>query len=1421
MKIIGTREQLSDVANDLDSSSVVGLDLETTSLSPHDGKIRLCTLNTGRERYVIDLFKTNGLGPVRDALASDKCVKIGQNLKFDQRFLMHEENLELWPVFDTFRASNLIHNGRNMDHDLWSIFARELQVRPTTRDLGGSDWSGELSEEQLEYATEDVEYLPALREKMKPQLAALGLNRVALIEFGAIAPEARMELNGFKLDSQKWLALAEQSAKKAEALKEELLAELPSPTDQICLPGMVASWNLNSSAQILKSLKRLGVKVESTNENVLAMQAAKYPLVKKIIQYRKLFKLSTTYGLEYLRHVNKNTGRIHTNFYPFTGAGRYACVASWTPVRTSEGSKQMRDVCVGDLVWTHRNRWRRVLKHWIVGTRPVYRVRFSNGHTLTCSDTHRLLDSDGNWIETRHIYEAQNYSFYAGEGRALVEVEEICPCGSLQVYDITVEEDSSYETLGVFSHNSSSPNLQQIPRGAVYRACFSPGPGKAIIVADYSQVELRLVAQISGDKTFLKVYRRAEDAHSQTAALLNAIAVGDVTKAMRQAAKPVNFGFIYGMGAEKLVIYAQSNYGVSLSIGQAKKFRNRFFESYSGVSDWHRYVVNEVKPTGITRTLAGRLRYLESERAHSEYFNCLDEETEALTKRGWVRGMDLDMEDEILTKDPRTGRLEWHKPLDLKKWPEYEGPLVEFRSRSFNAVSTPGHRWLVRNKSTGKDECKTTSELSVWGDHRIHRTGVYEGGEALHSDDFVRLCGWFLTDGSFAMTGTNNTRPTVTLCQSERANPEKVSSIDGILDRLKILTGRYVTKSTGMVQWRLTKSASEFLHSLFPARVITPEFASGLVQDQRNILLDTMMSGDGHIDAGGKQVFCAGSKRRADAFQMLCTLCGVATNAIARDMSKYSPKSPKRINVPKAGIVYYVTMLRRNTAQVVKRQRKEFYSKQPVWCPIVPNTFFVARREGQVFITGNTPVQGCIPASVRVLTSSGYEEIGSIPNSGVVWTGVSWETYEKIPKGVWKRAEVEFENGQVLQCDTRHKVLCEGDHGYEFIDFENLLGKRACFSMARPIEFGSSAVDRDAYWLGFSIGNGSSDRNYLTQTFGDRKGRYTKEQKAEEWKLFCSSLGFETQAPRTSDNKISITVENKRFRERWESFGYDWSWRSHTKRIPRSIWTGSLVSRSMFILGLLDADGTVGDRGKTTPSIHLCQRELLAEVQVLARTVGVESTLRGPYGDVGSWRLDLNGGQLAGLGYVRRSRSIVPSVRAPRFLIENALVVRGNRRSKNPSYKTLWSRLSRGGHTSCYTLRSMLAEFGESLEMYSASKIVRVSPLEESEMTYTLSVDSPLHRFDSEGVISKNSGADGLKRALRIVHERLKKYGDAAKMVHMVHDEIVLEVDDDPELTTLVAKELEEGMIEGIAPFLTAVPVVCDAAVGPSWADKA
>ena len=131
----------------------------------------------------------------------------------------------------------------------------------------------------------------------------------------------------------------------------------------------------------------------------------------------------------------------------------------------------------------------------------------------------------------------------------------------------------------------SAPNLQNLPRDLRYRRCFTAPPGRVLVKADYSQVELRIAAKVANERAMLEAYVRGDDLHILTARRL--VGRDEVTKADRQLAKAVNFGLLYGMGSKAFRVYARSNYGVDLTEAEAGQYRAAFFAAYPGLRAWH------------------------------------------------------------------------------------------------------------------------------------------------------------------------------------------------------------------------------------------------------------------------------------------------------------------------------------------------------------------------------------------------------------------------------------------------------------------------------------------------------------------------------------------------------------------------------------------------------------------------------------------------------------------------------------------------------------------------------------------------------------------------------------------------------------------------------------------------------------------
>ncbi|AYZ36898.1 DNA polymerase I [Chryseobacterium indologenes] len=174
--------------------------------------------------------------------------------------------------------------------------------------------------------------------------------------------------------------------------------------------------------------------------------------------------------------------------------------------------------------------------------------------------------------------------------------------------DNRVHTNFSQTTAATGRLASVNPNLQNIPirtlRGQQIRGAFVSGEGNKIISADYSQIELRLIAEISGEENMIKAFQDGEDIHASTAAKLFKIPLEEVSKTQRSQAKTVNFGIIYGQGAFALAEQT------GLSRTEAKQMIEAYFETYPKLKEYMAEQVSKARQLGYVETILGRKRHL-------------------------------------------------------------------------------------------------------------------------------------------------------------------------------------------------------------------------------------------------------------------------------------------------------------------------------------------------------------------------------------------------------------------------------------------------------------------------------------------------------------------------------------------------------------------------------------------------------------------------------------------------------------------------------------------------------------------------------------------------------------------------------------------------------------------------------------------
>lgn len=559
------------------------------------------------------------------------------------------------------------------------------------------------------------------------------------------------------------------------------------------------------------------------------------------------------------------------------------------------------------------------------------------------------------------------------------KIKSVKSVGFKTVCDITVDKDKSYISKGgLINHNTTSGDIKKM---------FVPPPGYILVEVDYSQAELRVVAELAQDKAMIDIFQRNYNIHMATACKINGgIQLYDVAKSaekdenhkdhlfwvkQKKRAKTINFGILYGQTEKKLSIELEC------TEAEAKKFITDWYAAYPQVAKWIKAQKAFAHKHGYVKSLFGRKRRLYN--IYSDKFGvmleserqCVDEKTQALTKQGWKGYAQLKVGEEILTKNPQTGLLEWQPIKGLNSY-THTGDMYRTKNNSFDALTTEEHKWLVNKSTHNKTPVfKTTQELSqIHKPMPIHRSGKYKGPEKVLnlSLDYLKLLGIILTDGSLRKY-SDKTKPrygqvwNAVICQAKFKN---IPLIDSLIQKLGLAHSRKL-RFGHTVYWRFPKQVAEEFNQYIPDKQLTFSFILSLSPEQLLALRDGMLLGDGV--RRGKAIL-TGKKTQADVIQVLNILCGGYSNINTRDNRGRKCHSNKIPN--KKGYVeikhksYQVSLGKRSYFHHYNNSKGNLISKikvenQLVWCPTVDNSTWVCRRNGKQYITGNsvnTPIQG-------------------------------------------------------------------------------------------------------------------------------------------------------------------------------------------------------------------------------------------------------------------------------------------------------------------------------------------------------------------------------------------------------------------------------------------------------------------------------
>jgi hypothetical protein len=387
------------------------------------------------------------------------------------------------------------------------------------------------------------------------------------------------------------------------------------------------------------------------------------------------------------------------------------------------------------------------------------------------------------------------------------------------------------------------------------------------------------------------------------------------------------------------------------------------------------------------RNCAARVRAIQRfhmhERGWLDIAYCADEQTEVLTKRGFLPYTELVDRDELLTLDHRRGVAEW-QPLVAVNVFDDERPrrMILMEGTSHSSLTTPDHRWPVeryvrRFRTTLLDR---TTRRRAHTKLSAERVPTFATTETLRyfdripvtapcdslpqrsgfSDDFVELLAWFWTEGNIRRSRRKPTTG-VAIYQSHEANPRYVDQIRSCLRSQFGPAVSALSKNGDTVpRWResvnghkteffLNHVAGAQLLSDAPERVVSPSFIAGLTATQLKLFVDTAVASDGSTDPSGHRAVAQKDPRRLEALQMACSLLGVRTN-LTSAAGRY-PEAARKLSIFKGRPYLSPIPAEKSTARFVRRPVEH---RGVVWCPTTPNGTWFARRRGTTYFTGNS-----------------------------------------------------------------------------------------------------------------------------------------------------------------------------------------------------------------------------------------------------------------------------------------------------------------------------------------------------------------------------------------------------------------------------------------------------------------------------------
>lgn len=1419
---------------------ILQIDTETTDLDPYSAKWSLLQIGAAGHSYVFDVRYDTEFSSVNPKillplLTNPNILKILQNANFDMKIIKKNTGVYLNNVYDTMLSEQLLNLGRlSVKTSLAALADRytgiELDKEPRNT---FKDYNQEFQPYQIEYAANDVVLLELIRDLQLPKIKKEGLENACRLEFDFLIPLCEMELNGIKIDVDKWNVIMKDVDKERLEVKKIILDMLGECTSQTTLFG-VSLINIDSNDQLKKALKKFGLNLENTSAGELAKFTG-VPIVDAILDYRKASKLISTYADSLLAKIHPATGRLHTDFRQMVSTGRLS--SSDPNLQNIPGKQKFRSCFIAPEGYSLLTADMSGAELRILGNLskdPVFIEAYSTGqdlHTRTASEMFNVSYEEAKQKRYRGAAKAINFGLCTPEDTNIITNYGVKEISGVNIGDITAHDFGSDLIIDkafmgekeVFELKTKYGYSIELTSEHLVKVINKSGEyvDKPLCALDYNN---DLVCLKCGSKLFStkEVYFNTVDVDKKT-------------------------NYKHFNLPSKLTKDWAAFLGLFVSEGSVFKAKNR--ENYSTVSFGFSKENGEFihKTDSLFNELFGD-RVSKSDNKYKRYTI-----NSVLFAEWLVSILEIDGENKTdvvrvpkciktASKDLQIEFLRWLFEGDGTVKKNGEGYKISYSSNSIKLLKDI--QIILLNLGI----ISSITEEVRKGYDKIYYALSLISVESC--EEFKKSIG-FLTKYKMDKCFSNAIYNTSAYFINN--HKERIDSIIKNNNVSKQLKERFyksrLDDNIGNIYLEELSKYDDFFKFIYENNIV-PLPIKFIKSMGIKKVYDLSVENHQYFLANGFVVH---------------NCYGMSPIGLSKRLDISENEAKQLINIyfqKYSGVKRYLEQSGHdavmNRYSTTASGRRRYYNMPPFEHPDRKKIQRSIERQGK-----NAGIQGCLCFDSKI---KGLGNIGGCVGKRVgIETGFGKDNAAGVYSGNKEVYDLKLSNGISLGITLDHKLPVVNDYTdgeyFEDVAVKDLNKNHYIMIPLNVVE--GRVTDLSGYkytkghwretFVDFKYPNVMSDKLafVIGCLLGD--GSYTKHnhfrfvcpeyqiEAMEKFNAYVKELFGYTPVIRKlirsgrSTTLYTSQVSSVVIRGFLKHIGLDYV-KHREKKIPEYFFTETIENRGALLNGLFSTDG--GMTKNSGPNFTNSSKNIANGVHQLLFSLGINSNLK-EYTEGGEQVFRLNipkrftneFKKYVGFSVIKKQNDLIKHGSTPKFGDDSVVpefiprTIEGVLR-KNPNYFKEFSsnekahlRRFKLGKCSFTSWRKFYKRMPDCQEKRFLSKYLNYDfckfkslSFRGNEDTYDLMCDN-IHYFTANGVIVHNSNADTIKEAMILLVERLKPYD--ARLILTVHDEVVVEVNN--EQREEVAPVVSQALVDGFGKYFHLIPMKTDTLVGPCW----